>query len=292
MPFTPSHIAAALPLLRTPLPVAPLVIGTMAPDVPYFLPLRIPRDLTHSLLGVPTVDLALTVVLVLLWYAVLRPPVVDLLPAVVRERMAPRGAAGWRPAGQRWLPAICLAVLAALVGILTHLAWDAFTHENSPLVRAVPLLHTELGPLQVSSWLQHASTIGGLVALALWARSWMRRTPRVPVPSPTAPGTRAAAWAAVTAAFGLAGFAVLLAGMSVGIAPLDPSRLFVGVTVAGGAAGFLGVLICVMWWLHRAVLHRALLHRALLHRALLHRAEHRDDLAEHLGVVAQDRLER
>ena len=136
MPFTPSHIAAALPFLRTPLPVAPLVIGTMAPDVPYFLPLRIPRDLTHSLAGVPTVDLAITIVLVLLWYAVLRPPVVDLLPAVVRERMLPRGPLGWRPPGRAWLPAIGRAVLASLLGILTHLAWDAFTHQNSPIVRA------------------------------------------------------------------------------------------------------------------------------------------------------------
>jgi hypothetical protein len=47
MPFTPSHIAAALRFLRTPLIPAAVVVGTMAPD----------RDLSHSVLGLVTVDL-------------------------------------------------------------------------------------------------------------------------------------------------------------------------------------------------------------------------------------------
>ena len=253
MPFTPSHIAAALPLLGTPLPLAPLVIGTMAPDVPYFLPLRVPRDLTHSLPGVPTVDLALTVVLVLLWYAVLRAPILDLSPGAVRERMSPRGPAGWRSPKQSWPAAIAWGVLAALVGILTHLAWDAFTHENSPLVRAVPLLHASVGPVQVSSLLQYVSSVGGLLVLALWARIWVRRTRRVASPSLSSPGIRIAVWIAMIAVFCLVGLAVELIGVSVGISPLNPGRLFVSVTIAGGAVGLVGLLICIAWWIARAV---------------------------------------
>lgn len=248
MPFTPSHMAAALPLLRTPLPTAPLLVGTMAPDVPYFLPIRVPRDLTHSLAGVPTVDLLLTAVLVLLWYTALRPPVVDLLPGAVRERIRPRGPLGWRAERHAWPVAIAMAVAAALVGILTHLAWDAFTHANSPLVRAVPVLHTQLGPLAMSSWLQHASTVAGLAALALWTRGWMRRTTRIPAPSFASPGVRVAVWAAVGFAFVLVGAVVDLAGVPAGISPLSPGRIFLSVTVAGGVAGLLGMLICAAWW--------------------------------------------
>lgn len=253
MPFTPSHIAVALPFVRTRLPIAPLVIGTMAPDVPYFLLLRVPRDLTHSLEGVPTIDLALTIVLVLLWYAVLRAPIIDLLPISVRERIPPVGPLGWRRPGRGWGTEILLGILAALVGILTHLAWDAFTHENSPLVAAVPALHAYVGPLQLSSWLQHASTIGGLVAVGLWARAWARRTPRVPSRSFTTARARIAAWMAVIAAFGLAGFTIWMIGIGVGIAPFDPGRVFVSVSVAGGAAGLIGVLICTAWWIARGI---------------------------------------
>lgn len=252
MPFTPSHIAAALPFVRTPLPIAPLVIGTMAPDVPYFLPLRLPRELTHSLVGVPTIDLALTIVLVLLWYAVLRAPIVDLLPAAVRERIPPAGPFGWRPPDRGWVPAVLLGILAALTGILTHLAWDAFTHRSSPLVQAVPALHASLGPLPVSSWLQHASTVGGLVAIAVWASVWMRRTRRRDVPGIVGAPARVIAWTAVVLAFGVAGTIVWVRGILLGEEAFEPSLVFLGATVAGGAAGLAGVVICAIWWIARA----------------------------------------
>lgn len=251
MPFTPSHIAAALPFVRTPLPVAPLVIGTMAPDVPYFIPVRVPRDLTHSLLGIPTVDLAITVALVLLWYAVLRAPVVDLLPAAIRERMRAPDLGRFRRPG-----VVALGVLAALLGILTHLVWDAFTHSSSSLVQAVPFLHARLGPFEVSSWLQYVSSIGGLLAVALWARSWARRAVRVPSPSLSSPAARAWAWGGIVVVFALVGGAIELAGMSVGIDPLSPSRIFVSVTVAGGAAGLVALLVCAAWWIVRGVRFR------------------------------------
>lgn len=248
MPFTPSHIAAALPFVPTPLPVAPLVIGTMAPDVPYFLPLRIPRDLTHSLPGVPTVDLAITLVLVALWYLALRAPVVDLLPSAIRERIPAPGVGRYRS-----LRGIALGVVAALVGILTHLVWDAFTHASSSVVQAVPFLHARLGPFEVSSWLQYLSSIGGLLALALWVRSWARRTARVPSRSVSSPAARVWAWGGIALVFALVASAIELAGMRVGIDPLSPSRIFVSVTVAGGAAGLVALLICAAWWTVRGV---------------------------------------
>ena len=252
MPFTPSHIAAALPFVRTPLPIAPLVIGTMAPDVPYYVPLGIPRELTHSLLGVPTVDLAITVVLVLLWYAVLRAPIVDLAPAAVRERMPRPAPLAWKLRGRRLLVSIALGVAASLVGILTHVVWDSFTHRSSALVQAVPALHATLGPLQVASWLQHASSVGGLIAIAVWVGLWIRRTPRRGVPGMAGAWFRVAAWSVVVLAFGVAGAIAWFRGIVTGMEPFDPSLVFLGATVAGGAAGLAGFAICAAWWVARA----------------------------------------
>ena len=49
MPFTVSHVAAVVPLLRTPLVPSALVLSSMAPDVPYYLPqLPVSPSLTHS----------------------------------------------------------------------------------------------------------------------------------------------------------------------------------------------------------------------------------------------------
>ena len=51
MPFTGSHPAVVLPLLRTPLPASALVLGSTAPDLPHFLPGPFPWP-THSALAV------------------------------------------------------------------------------------------------------------------------------------------------------------------------------------------------------------------------------------------------
>ena len=58
MPFTPSHAAAVLPFLRTPLPASALVAGSVAPDLPYYLPGDLSWE-THSALAVVTTDLLL-----------------------------------------------------------------------------------------------------------------------------------------------------------------------------------------------------------------------------------------
>ncbi len=51
MPFTPSHVAAVLPLARTGLPPTALVVGSVAPDLPYYLPLPVAAATTHGPAG-------------------------------------------------------------------------------------------------------------------------------------------------------------------------------------------------------------------------------------------------
>src|SRR3982751_6325377 len=126
MPFAPSHVAAALPFLRTPLLPAAVVVGTVAPDIPYYLPLVIPRELTHSLLGLVTVDLGFGVLGALAWWFVLREAVVDLLPRVIGTRIPRVERMAWRPARWGWPLTIALLLLSVLVGAATHLLWASF----------------------------------------------------------------------------------------------------------------------------------------------------------------------
>ena len=245
-------MAAALPFVRTPLLPSAVVIGTMAPDVPYYLPLRVPRDLTHSPLGVPTIDLAITVVLVLLWYAVLRAPIVDVMPAAIRQRMPELGALGWRR-GRSWPAAIALMVLGALVGILTHLLWDLFTHRGW-VTDTFPVFAAPLGTLPLVAWLQHASTVLGLVLLAVWAVLWVRRTAAdAGRRSWASDRGRAAVWVCLVLAFVGTGIVVSVGHALLGISPFEPSPVFNAVTNAGAAVGIVGVAICAIWWFARRV---------------------------------------
>lgn len=173
MPFTLAHPAAILPLrqlrfLRT----APLIIGAVTPDVPYYLPLgpsgrplRLGLD-THSVASSYTVDLALGLAL-LMAVVLLREPLTALLPARARwlclEALAP-----FRRRAVEWL----LAPFAILIGVWTHLLWDSFTHVEGWAVRRIPVLsHTvTIGWYsgEVFHILQYLSSAIGLTILAWW----------------------------------------------------------------------------------------------------------------------------
>ncbi|AXI76683.1 DUF4184 family protein [Peterkaempfera bronchialis] len=182
MPFTFSHPAAVLPLLRRgrargPLVASALVAGSMAPDVPYFADSLIRGTfeygtVTHSLWAIPTVDVAIAGALVAAWHGLLREPLTALLPdrwaAAVHTLTAPRRR-GLRPADAGWF------VLSAAVGAATHVGWDAFTHHDRAGVRLLPVLNRTVSGEPLFHLLQYGSSAVALVWLAVYAVRTTRR---------------------------------------------------------------------------------------------------------------------
>jgi len=187
LPFTVSHPAAVLPLMRRPFVPAALVAGSVAPDVPYFLArLGIsetsPQDWygpllnateTHSFDAGLLVNLPLAVGLVAV-YRMLRAPVTALLPPGFGLQ-EPERVPGLRAKARHvmWLLA------SALIGIASHLAWDSFTHGDGFLVMHVEGLQASaLGGLTVARLLQYVSTVFGLAVVGrhLWRRRGRLRT--------------------------------------------------------------------------------------------------------------------
>lgn len=249
MPFTLSHPAAVLPFLRTPLLPAALVVGSMAPDIPYYVPLSVPRELSHSPLGVVTVDLVLAVVGALLWWFVLRAPIIDLLPRAIGTRIPAVGRLAWRPAHWGWPLTIAVLLLSAVVGTATHVLWDSFTHPGWVVDQLAPL-RVQLGPLLVEKWLQHASTIAGLVILTVWAVRRLRATRSDPDRwCRVRTRWRVAAWAAFVVT-GLAGGSIVwIQGMVAGAAPFDPGLVFRVARFGIAAGGAVVVLTVCCWYL-------------------------------------------
>jgi len=182
MPFTVSHAVVALPFVRTPLLPAAIAIGAMTPDLPLFVRgTPVSYQLTHTNLGVSTVIAgALTV----LWYVLLRPSVRSLSPAWLAARL-PRewdrvGVPEWWARRPAWVSAL-LAVLSLLLGVASHIAWDAFTHEGRWGTTLFPALDRQWGPLLGLKWLQYGSSAFGLIVLAVAAAVWLRRRSPVAV---------------------------------------------------------------------------------------------------------------
>ncbi len=186
MPFTLAHPAAILPLrgfryLRT----APLIIGALVPDLPYYVPGSVVRFQleTHTFEGSFTIDLALGCGAFALVYLLRRPLTALLSPRARWLCLAALAPFSARP--REWL----YAPLAVLLGVWTHLLWDSFTHPDGWMVHRVAALSAPVtigaynGP--VCHLLQYLSSVFGLAVMALWYA-------RLPVP-PAAPASRESA---------------------------------------------------------------------------------------------------
>ncbi|MFE6751192.1 DUF4184 family protein [Kitasatospora purpeofusca] len=179
MPFTLSHPAAVLPLLRLagergPLVASALVAGSMAPDVPFFAESLLPGvyrygGVTHRWWGVPTVDVALAAGLVAGWHGLVRGPLVALLPppwSGAAEALTVRRAGRGRPTGAdlAWFAA------SAAVGAASHVGWDAFTHHDRAGVRLFPVLERPVaGGPPLCEVLQYGTSAPALAAVAGYA---------------------------------------------------------------------------------------------------------------------------
>lgn len=201
MPFTPSHAVVALPFIRTPLVPAAIAIGAMTPDLPLFVRgVGLNYSFTHTFANVVWTAV-LAFVLFLVWRVVLRPAVPELSPRWLAARLPSEWdeggiAAAGRAAGvgERRTYPLLLAV-SLILGVLSHIAWDLFTHEGRWGVQLLPALDAQWGPLTGFKWLQHGSSVLGLVIIGVWGLLWLRRsTSRPDVTTRLPQGVRVAWW--------------------------------------------------------------------------------------------------
>ncbi|MFI0541046.1 DUF4184 family protein [Streptomyces sp. WSLK1-3] len=192
MPFTLSHAAAVLPAVRTDgtgrgrLVPAVLVAGSFSPDMTYYAASVVPGAMefgtvTHSFPGVLTIDVLVAWALVALWL-LLREPLVALLP----RRRQGRVATLLRCGTPRVRVRTALTVrwyASAVVGSLTHVVWDAFTHHDRWGVRLFPVLDREMSGSPLYWYLQYGGSALAAVVLAVFCGYALRRVPATAGPS-------------------------------------------------------------------------------------------------------------
>ena len=210
MPFTLAHPAAVLPLrYLKPLRTAPLFIGAMVPDAPYYVPfgvIRVPMSklYTHTFTGSWSIDLPLGLA-VLVCVLLLREPLTVLLPARARW-LCLTAVEPFRRRAIEWL----LAPVSILLGVWTHLLWDSFTHPDGWGVRQFPVLETwvSIGAYtgEICHILQYLSSAIGLAIVAVWYV-------RLRVPASAAAGEDARRAHAGPALLLIAGAALLIGGV-------------------------------------------------------------------------------
>jgi uncharacterized protein DUF4184 len=186
VPFTLSHAAAVLPAVRADgsgrgrLVPTVLVAGSFAPDLTYYAASALPGamefgEITHSFPGVFTVDVAVASVLTALWLLA-REPLVALLPRARQGRAAALLRCGASRArvtpGTAWW-----WYVSAVLGSLTHVVWDAFTHLDRWGMRLLPVLGRKVAGFPLYWCLQYGGSLIAAVVIAVFVVTALRRTP-------------------------------------------------------------------------------------------------------------------
>ncbi|WP_373819564.1 DUF4184 family protein [Glaesserella sp.] len=161
MPFTFAHPVTVLAFPRNHryFHFPALVLGAMSPDFMYMLHWKTGVG-GHTLFGSEWVNLPLC----LLFYAVYR----WILATPIKEHL-PDFCASNVPQATFKHPLAWLAVFvySAWIGMATHIALDATTHESGYFVRLFPILQSKL-IFHVYDWLQYGIGALGLITIMLY----------------------------------------------------------------------------------------------------------------------------
>lgn len=177
MPWTFAHPAFVLPLKRLgplPLSLPALAVGSMMPDLFFYLGARPLSLYAHTVLGALLVGLPSGLV-VLALLGLLRRPLIHLLPQPHRGALLARfgGPLSWRA------PAIASWVVSVLVGCWSHLLIDLFTHAPPAAVGwlqwlNLPLLTVGGRPLLVHTAMQTGVSALAVLVIIVVYRRWLR----------------------------------------------------------------------------------------------------------------------
>ena len=179
MPFTISHVAAVLPFSR-PLArwrlLSAAIIGSMVPDFGFLLPWRPLRVETHSATALLTFCLPVGMATFWIFQWLIKPAVMAILPNATYARWQRDAPPAPIDSLKQWLS----AASGVLVGAVTHLVWDAFTHEGARGVRMIPALDDPAVDiaghhLMGARLLQDGSSLIGLAIVVLVVAFGLRR---------------------------------------------------------------------------------------------------------------------
>lgn len=234
MPFTFSHPALVIPLLRqkryTWLSATGLITGSMAPDFEKFFRLQLSSHYSHTVNSIFYFSCPVALALSFIFHLLVRRPLLAHLPAPLHHRLARFARFDWLAYFQRHYVGVLASII---IGAASHLFWDSFTHQNALMVRMVPGLDSlvwiggrEMPVLEVIALLSSAG--GGLVLMwGVWA---------MPV-RPTGPVPTAAALSRYWGTAALVAAALLIEW----VLAVRPRLLSVGITAI--SAGLIGILV-------------------------------------------------
>lgn len=169
MPFTLSHPAAVIFFKNKYFNLMGLILGSMAPDFIYFLLFSPSSGIGHTLSGFIILNLPLCLILNYLFYTYIQEIFILTLPNFISKNYIYLLN---KKNKLTTLKEYLVFIYSCIIGMITHIFWDAFTHNTGFFVENIDFLKNEVLLLNynipVYKILQHSSTLIGLLIVILF----------------------------------------------------------------------------------------------------------------------------
>ncbi|WP_240460860.1 DUF4184 family protein [Fictibacillus barbaricus] len=168
MPLTFAHPAAILPFSRKSqfINFSAMVLGSMAPDFEYFLRGKPLGEFGHTLSGFMLLNLPLVAVIYFIYHIFIHQVLTHHLPLYLQDGYYPK-----RENPNNFLRVLVFCY-SALIGMVTHVVWDSFTHVDGYMVMNYSIFtntyHVYEFKVPLYKLLQHGSTVAGLMMIFIY----------------------------------------------------------------------------------------------------------------------------
>ena len=138
MPFTPAHPLILYPLRFLPVKyfsVTALIIGSIVPDMEYFLKLNAAAVFSHSVKGIFLFNLPVTILIAWLWHSGVKNALIYI--PLLKDKYYRIQDVSFR---KLFTSAPAVFLISALIGITSHIVLDGFTHPRGYFARRSPFL--------------------------------------------------------------------------------------------------------------------------------------------------------
>jgi hypothetical protein len=144
MPFTFAHPAIFIPFgskTKIRLSTTALIVGSMIPDFEFFLKMRTGENIGHHWYGVLLFDIPLAIISCYVFHNLLRNMMIDQSPPWLYRRFNIWKEFDWNNYAKKNYITVLLSII---LGIMSHLFLDAFTHEDGFFVEQIIFLKSEV----------------------------------------------------------------------------------------------------------------------------------------------------
>lgn len=173
MPTPIAHPAASIPFTKVGLVFSALVAGSLSPDFGCFVPLP-GSFFMYTIPGLMLFDGPVGLALLGLFHLLIKWPLLSLLPSNLQRRLYQQAHGFSFGPPKRFL----LILLSVLVGSITHVILDSFTHDYGWMVEHFSVFHHLISGVPLYAVLQYLGSLLGIALLIYWLIQWLPTAPQ------------------------------------------------------------------------------------------------------------------